>query len=145
MTALRKFLARDSADRRLVVEAAARLLVAWCGLRVMPFARLVGTVDGARAGDSVVPDLTLLRIRWAVEAAAHTMSLTCLPQALAACWMLQARGTAPRMHYGVASRGGGNFVAHAWVELDGIPVVGHRNAHEFTPLTTFPPQEPTTP
>jgi len=147
MTTLRKFLARDAADRRVAVEAAALLLLAWCGLRVLPFARLVGTVGGAGAKGPALSREKVLQIRWAVEAAARTMPLplTCLPQALAACWMLRARGAAPRMHYGVASRGDGNFEAHAWVELDGAPVIGHRNAHEFTLLTTFPHQEPAAP
>jgi Transglutaminase-like superfamily len=77
------------------------------------------------------------RTRWAVEAAARHLpvSLPCLPQALAAAWMLQSRGHAPSLLYGVAPHG---FEAHAWVELEGMPVVGHRAAAGFTVLARFP-------
>lgn len=142
MPRLRSLLALSARDRRLLAEACLRLLAAAAGLRLLPFARLMSTID-ARPGARVAPDVALVaRVRWAVERAARhlPLPLTCLPQALAAAWMLQARGFAPRMLYGVAPRVGQpeGFEAHAWVELDGTPVVGHRVAHRFTLLATFP-------
>ena len=146
MIVWRKFLMLRPGDRRLLIEAAARLLSAWAALRLLPFAFLMRTLDSAAAGDAAMPRASILQIRWAVETAARhlPLSLTCLPQALAACWMLKARGAAPRMHYGVASTGDGSFEAHAWVELTGIPVIGHRTANQFTLLTTFPQRDAAT-
>ncbi len=140
MPRLHAFLALCGEDKRLLIEACARSLVAWSALKLLPFAWVISSLgiepSAARRADPVL----LRRIRWAVEAAARHMplSLTCLPQALAASWMLQVRGFAPRMHYGVAASEVHGFEAHAWVELDGIPVIGHRAATRFTRLTSFP-------
>jgi len=127
-------------DRRLLVEAGARLVLAWCFLRILPFKRIVASL-GHRAGKSGAGlQVGICRVGWAVETAARhlPMSLTCLPQALAASWMLRARGFAPCMYYGVATTTSGSFESHAWVELDGMPVVGYRVANRFTLLSTFP-------
>jgi hypothetical protein len=52
-------------------------------------------------------------------------------------WMLHSRGYAPQLIYGVSSRAEG-YVAHAWVELDGNPVIGYRAGQSFVRLTAFP-------
>ncbi|MDP1738025.1 MAG: lasso peptide biosynthesis B2 protein [Caulobacter sp.] len=134
------FLALNGDDRRLLVEAGLRLVAAWVALRIFPFARVVASIR-PRPGVAMARDAGLVRrVRWAVEVAARRLPtvLTCLPQALAASWMLQARGLGPRLHYGVASSGDEGFEAHAWVELDGMPVIGRRGADRFTPLARFP-------
>jgi len=80
------------------------------------------------------------RVGWAVETTARLSpsTLTCLPQALAAWWMLRSRGHSARLMYGVSKDGKTGFLAHAWVEVGGIAVVGGRAAREFTVLTSFP-------
>jgi hypothetical protein len=135
MTKWRKFLALPRAERALLFEAALRLLQAWAMLHLVPFGRMTATlmhVHGSGAAANLKP------VRWAVETAARNLPLplTCLPQAFAACWMLAARGGRPLLHYGVAKTAAG-FEAHAWVEMDGHPVVGHRAAEGFTRLATF--------
>jgi hypothetical protein len=132
----RKALALPRAEQALLCEAALRLLQAWAMLHLLPFNRMVATlmhVHGSGAAASLKP------VRWALETAARNLPLplTCLPQAFAACWMLAARGGRPLMHYGVAATAAG-FKAHAWVEMDGRPVVGQRAADGFTRLATFP-------
>lgn len=136
-----KFFGLPSADRQLLMEAAIRLIVAWCVLRLVSFARVTATLERARTGRRAVTPETVRRIRWAVESAARNLplSLTCLPQALAVSWMLITRGCTPQMLYGVAKVENGGFESHAWVELDGQPVIGHREAPRFTVLTSFPP------
>ena len=138
MASWRRFRALGWADRRLLGEAAVRLLLAWCLLRLRPFMRVVATLDRARPGAGGAHD-EIRRVRWAVEAAARhlPLDLSCLPQALAASWMLIARGARPSLYFGVAAAGRG-FESHAWVEVDGVPVVGHRVAVGFTPLAVFP-------
>jgi hypothetical protein len=120
----------------LLAEACGFLLAARAGLWALPFAGLMTSLQWhSRTAASNAP-ADIRRTRWAVEAATRHLpfSLTCLPQALAAAWMLQARGHAPELLYGVST----GFAAHAWVELEGMPVVGHRAAGEFTVLTRFP-------
>jgi len=138
---LARFLARPAADRRLLAEAAVRLLWARSVLVAVPFARIARGLERPVAVPAEVSAETIRRIRWAVETAARVLpvSLTCLPQGLAACGLLRARGGSPAMYYGVASRGEGRFEAHVWVEAAGMPVVGHRVADEFTVLTVFSP------
>ncbi len=132
-------LAHSRVDWCFFAEACADILYAWGALRLQPFEKVVATL---RAGPHPKPadQGSARQVRWAVEAAARNLplSLTCLPQALAASWMLQARGYAPQLHYGVAIPKTGGFEAHAWVELNGMAVIGHRAAKRFTLLTSFP-------
>lgn len=132
-----KALALPRSERALLIEASLRLLQAWAMLRLCPFCKVVATLQRAHAPDGL-PAADIGRVRWAVETAARhlPLSLTCLPQAFAASWMLQDLGGKPALHYGVAKSADG-FEAHAWVELDGRPVVGHRQARAFTLLATF--------
>jgi len=128
----------------LLVEAGFFLLLARAELAILPFARAMASLAGRseselrrNAGDWI------RQIRWAVETMARhsPLPLTCLPQALAAAWMLQSRGLAPRLVYGVRTDRTNGFSAHAWVELDEAPVVGHRAAAGFTELASFPVDE----
>jgi hypothetical protein len=106
----------------------------------LPFSLVMRTIrPPRRASGSVTPALSQ-SIAVAVRTAARNMpgSLTCLPQGLAACWMLQGKGAAPRLHYGVQSAGNSGFRAHVWVELDGRGVLGHNSADSFSTLAVFP-------
>jgi hypothetical protein len=140
MAQWRKFFALPQTRRQMLVEAAVRLVFAWSCLRIVPFQRIVERLRPARRPAAAFGPQAVREIRWAVETAARVLplDLACLPQGLAACWMLRARGGAPLLHYGVAATEGGGFESHVWVEVDGLPVVGHRAAEGFSLLTTFP-------
>ena|SRR5271165_1585267 len=132
----RKFLALPFGLQRLLLEACCFLLAARAALGMLSFARLMASLRWRSRSTSGTVQADIRGIRWAVEAAARhlPLSLTCLPQALAAAWMLQLRGHAPGLLYGVSA----GFAAHAWVELEGMPVVGHRATGGFTVLARFP-------
>ena len=132
---------KSPSDWLLAAEAAFRLLVAHLALGIVPFSRLAASLSRHReGGERTMDENEIRRIGWAVEAAASRlpMSLTCLRQAFAASWMLQARGHRPRLYYGVGKDEKGGFRAHAWVEADGHPVVGQRTAGQFRLLSVFP-------
>jgi hypothetical protein len=137
MSRWRKFAALSTSDRRLLFEAALLLFRARVELAIRPFAKVVCHVPpgGAPGTAAEVP-----RMGWAVETVARSspVPLTCLPQALAAWWMLRSRGHQARLIYGVSKDRHTGFAAHAWVELNGIAVVGGRAARGFTVLTSFP-------
>ena len=141
MNRWRKSAALPASDRRLLFEAAFLLLRARLKLAILPFAKVVDPHSGprtcARASRAAEQ---IPRVRWAVETTARLipLSLTCLPQALTAWWMLQSRGHAAKLMYGVSNNVQTGFAAHAWVEVDGIAVVGGRAARGFTVLTSFP-------
>ncbi len=133
----RKWRALPSADRRLLLEASSRMALAWIVLRIIPFAWLARSLSQTK--ESAVPPDEIRKIRWAVESIARhsPFPLMCVPQGFGAAWMLKVRGAAPRMHFGVA-HGDNGFESHVWVELNGVPVVGHRVAGRFTLMKTFP-------
>lgn len=134
---LRRFLALSPGDRYLLAEALARLTLAWVAIRIVPFRLLARSIR--HSGTRHLTQVEVRKIQWAVEAVANRFPglFPCLPRGFASIWMLQERGAAPRMHYGVA-RGTAGFEAHVWVELEGMPVVGFREASTFTILTSFP-------
>lgn len=137
MNRWRKFAALPKADRRLLFEGALLLLWAKAKLTIRPFAKVVQ--HRPRAGSQGAVE-QIPRVGWAVETAARNspFPLTCLPQALAVWWMLRSRGHAARLIYGVSTDRETGFAAHAWVEVDGTPVVGGKAAQGFTVLTSFP-------
>jgi len=62
---------------------------------------------------------------------------TCLRQALLVWWLLRRKGLPAEMHIGVRKRPA--FVAHAWVELDGLPVNDHADVGKrHKPLAGLP-------
>lgn len=119
-------------------EAVIRLIAAKLALGLLPFRLVAGTISsrGRRPANSEQAQ----RIAWAIGVAVSRipLRLTCLRQALAGAWMLKARGFAPRLHYGVAKASDGSFQSHAWLEVDGLPVLGHEAAGAFSPLASFP-------
>lgn len=74
------------------------------------------------------------RLAWAIEAAAARAPWRsdCLIRALAARRWLARRGCAARLHLGVAREADG-LAAHAWLTLDGRPIVGGDGAG-LTPI-----------
>ena len=59
----------------------------------------------------------------------------CLPRAMAAQWMLRRRRVASRLLFGVRRvAGSGENAYHAWLTVNGQPVIGGRTAAAFTPL-----------
>ena len=141
MNRWRKFAALPKSDGWLLFEAALFLLWAWVKLAILPFAKVVKTHPGRRPRAAVWGAVeNIPRVGWAVETTARhsPLPLTCLPQALAAWWMLQSRGYPARLIYGVSNDQEAGFSAHAWVEVDEIAVVGGKAARAFTVLTRFP-------
>src|SRR5258708_5767258 len=141
MNRWRKFAALPASDMRLLFEAALLLLLARVELAILPFAKVVATHPGQTPCAGALGAVEQIpRGGWAVETTARLspLPLTCLPQAVAAWWMLQSRGHSARLMYGVSNDRETGFSAHAWVEVDGIAVVGGKAAREFTVLTSFP-------
>lgn len=129
-------------DRRRALEAIWELTRATLAIRFTPSrdsVRLLGSID--RDGEEpAVPPAQLgeaRRVGNMVERAARRLPWhpTCLRKALAVKRMLRRRGIPCRLHLGVQSASVG--VAHAWVTVDGQPVVGRRGRERFVPLAAF--------
>jgi hypothetical protein len=147
----RKLLTASSmtrADRRLIVEASAALLVA--RLRsLLPFkvlARQLGDIlaPHGRAATPAPPapqaeaDM-IFAIRWAVGAVAPWLPFRtlCLQQAIAARAMLERRGIGSVLHLGVRDPTGTALEAHAWLDAGGLNVTGYPVDPALTEVARF--------
>ena len=125
----RTFRALSADRRRLIVEAAALTGVIWLGLRTLSFANLRRALEAyakrARRGSHS----SLAEIGWAVVAAGRRFPTkrTCLVEALATDVMLRRRQHESVLHLGVRKTADclRPLDGHAWVECDGMIVVGH--------------------
>ena len=78
-------------------------------------------------------------VAWAVRRASSVVpGATCLTQALAAHLLLARRGYASRLRIGVARESDEKLRAHAWLESDGIIVLGGSSVEAFTVLQSVP-------
>ena len=143
----RRFNSLSVADRRLIVEAALLLSIVSIGLRICRFQRLRGMLAWCgRPLDhpekpSVAPVSRVAdRIGWAITAIAKDWprSMSCLVQAVAAEAMLRRRGIASDLRLGVRNdrNKADPFSAHAWLERDGLVLIGELDdLSEFHVLT----------
>jgi hypothetical protein len=85
----------------------------------------------------------LEKIAWAVTAASRIVpgARTCLVQALAAQVMLVKRGYPARFRLGVAKDKNKDLQAHAWVESDGVVVIGGADIERYNPLISSEEKE----
>ena len=84
---------------------------------------------------------TRLKIAWAVKSAAYRVpwQAVCLPQAMAAKWMLGFRGQSSKLYLGVkpALQGSRGMSAHAWLQCCGDMITGGDIAEEFANVSHF--------
>jgi hypothetical protein len=139
-----KVLRLPASERRMVLVAIAQLTRASIELRAFRGRRtiaLLGVLQSPEPLDSAarehLRDAELVGRSVTRVASKLPWRPTCLPQALAAKRMLARRGIASELHLGVTSPTVGQ--AHAWVTVDGQPVVGRAGLEQFVPLTLQPP------
>lgn len=143
----RRFGALSWRRRSLLVEAMFWLAFARGALVVVPFRHLAsrfGTVH--KPGDAAPAVLQssdqsaiAQEVGWAVTRAARYVPFraVCLPQAIAAKAMLDRRGVASVMHFGVAKTPGGPIDAHAWLNAGPVEVTGFPVAQSFVEMAYF--------
>ena len=138
---LRRLAQVPARDLRLVSEATALLVAAGVLIRVRTFSRMarrLGTHMAETPVSAAKPDVAeARRIRWAVRAAAKRLPWkpVCLPQAVAATWMLHRRGIHSTLYLGVDRATG--FDAHAWVRVGRVIVTGAPEHRRFSVVSTF--------
>lgn len=131
MRRLRKYLALTPGGRALVLRsllllpAVAMLLRARGMGRATAFLRRIER--RARHDPEALAPREAARL---VDAAASVLRLSCLPRALVLCHHLRSRGMAAEIRLGVSRPGDGDFSAHAWVELDRLPLNGSTDVLE---------------
>ncbi|AGA92227.1 hypothetical protein Thimo_3571 [Thioflavicoccus mobilis 8321] len=142
MGRLAKFVARSSAERLLLLEAAGWLALSRLALLILPFRRIAPHLgqhmtEGTGTGAAAVSGEVLQGVSWAVAAAARHLPFeaVCLPQAMAAKAMLRRRGIQGTLYLGVARDEG--MVAHAWLRVGDRVVTGAGDLKRYTVVSTF--------
>ena len=125
-----------------LAEAMVILPAASAMIRLMPFRKIMAIA--ARCSSShreASPSEESIRDSiWAIEALAARVPwrAVCFQQGLALHLMLRRRGVASRVHYGVRQDPVEGLVAHVWVSVDHLIVLGGGTAPLFAELATFP-------
>lgn len=118
------FLRLPTRRKRIALEALAALLAARIRLSFRP-EDLVRDVLEEEHPEGPSPELTH-EVAWAISAVAGSLPgrWTCLTRALAAQRLLGRRGSRAEFHLGARRDDSNLMEAHAWLEVDGEPVVG---------------------
>ena len=123
MRRLQKYLALTPAGRAIILRSLLLLPMVAVVLRARGMARttaLLGRLGRHAEGD---PDtLAPQEIARLVNAAASILRAQCLPRSLVLWHFLRNRGIPTEIRLGVSRLADGNLSAHAWVELDGLPL-----------------------
>jgi hypothetical protein len=135
MRRLRSFWRLHAPERRLLVTSWLVVAAARAALWVTPFRILHRAVERRVVDGPAVSGPSALRIGWAVSTASrYVPRASCVTQAVAAQLLLQRAGHVSSLRLGAACGPHGEFEAHAWVECDGIVVVGGAELERYTPF-----------
>ena len=126
-----------------VAEACFALTIASLAIALLPFRRLSAMLTRFSRERAVAPpgsQRTIAQAVHAVEAAARRMPwrTVCFQKGVALHLMLQRRGVASVLHYGVAQDVEKGLTAHVWVSAYGTMILGGEAADDYACLATFP-------
>jgi hypothetical protein len=122
------------ASIRLTAEAWTLVIAARIGLRVLPFGRVRALARRMARRSRRAPGASPDEIAAALAGASRAVPrATCLVRALAGAVLLARHGHAATLRIGVAG-GRPGAIAHAWVESDGVVLVGEDEQGSYTPL-----------
>ena len=145
MTLLASWLRLPSAQRVLALEAAAWLTLARVLVWHAPMRYWRRHVEAAGRGSDGAGRQPLGRtVGRMVRRVARRLPFkaSCLPQAMAAQWMLRRRGVSSRLWIGARRAAPGQPLDyHAWLTVDGESVIGGRSAGAYVPLPWPRPTE----
>jgi len=143
MKQLFKFLGRAPADRRFLLEALAWLCWAELLLLLVPFRWIAPRLGRVTAQSPLTINdaerQLALRVSWAVQSIARHVPLrfVCLPQAIAAKWMLRRRGLPSTLYLGLRPGGALKLSAHAWLRVGDQILTGRAGSFNHEMIATF--------
>lgn len=144
MAGVAKFLRLSVTERRLLLEAAASLLMVRLVLAFVPFRswhRWFSSL-APRRGQAARRQPSQAAVLRAVAAGSQSLPFAwnCLVQALAAYRLLLAYGYTPVVTIGVRCREDGSFESHAWLEAEeGVLLGALPYLHQFNRLMGYRP------
>ena len=137
-----KFFSHPARDRWFLIEALAWL---WCAkllLLIFPFrwiAPRLGKRVESPANIAESERHIAMRISWAVQAVARNvpLNLVCLPQAIAAKWMLRRRSIPSTLYFGICRGQTEELNAHAWLRSGDRILTGGAGSREHQVIAKF--------
>lgn len=126
-----KFRLLTPAARRVVLHSLILLPIVALGLRLQGTKRTASALRRA-SGKVARKKILLSPVETArlVASASSFLRTTCLPRSMVLCHLLRRDGIPAEMRLGVSKSEGGAFSAHAWVELDGLPLAESTKVRE---------------
>ena len=125
-------------ERKLLVLSlvlVAHVRAALCVLPSRFIVRLVRRLGDAPARTPRARRPAIDRVAWAIATASRVVPrATCLTQAVSGMLLLRHYGYESRLRLGVARSDDGGFLAHAWIEREGVILIGGPQSAAFTPL-----------
>ena len=139
MRALRRLLALSPAEQRLLITAVMLVVAARTSLRLFRYTTVRRLATRLARPAKRPPHLPADRIAWAVSAAGWRApgGRNCLAQALVAQVLLGRHSHETVLRLGVTHTPGSRLEAHAWLEHNGVVIVGGHGAARYTPLPTL--------
>ena len=140
-----KWRRRTRTERLLLLEAFLLLGVARLAVLVLPFKWLAVSLGRhMHEADARISAANLNLARCVGQAVCAAANYTpwksvCLPQAVAAQWMLKRRRIAATFYLGVAKKEAkpGTLAAHAWLRCGNIILTGREGHRQYTVVATF--------
>lgn len=142
---LRSWFRLSRAERRLALEAALLLAVAWPTVRLLSF-RLYGPMMGRPGEATFDPPESIAGAESVARGVGRALRRadrhlpwhsTCLMRALAGQIMLRRRRCPGTVYVGVERREEAAHGFHAWLLAGAVPVTGAREASRFIVIATF--------
>ncbi len=129
MRRIRRLVALPAAEKWLLIKALVLVWLVRLALWILPFSwtkSILGRWNNNPPSRLAAKRLPAERIAWAVTRSSRLVpgARHCLTQALAAHSLLLRRGYPTSSHIGVARDEAGKLIAHAWVECEGVVLVG---------------------
>lgn len=122
MRRAQKFLALTPPGRGIVLHSFLLLPIVALLVRVRGMTRTAALLEHFGYGVGTADGLTPQEIARLVNAAASILGTSCLSRSLVLWHLLRSRGTSTKICLGVSKLADGNLSAHAWVELEGLPL-----------------------
>ena len=124
MRRLRKYLALSLPERAIVLRSLLLLPMAAARLRAQGMARTTAWLGRLRPRVAhTAGTLSPQEVARLVNAAASVVRARCLARSLVLSHLLRNRGIPNEIQLGVSKSADGKLDAHAWVELDGVPLI----------------------
>jgi hypothetical protein len=147
-----QFLRLPAHQQSLLLQAAILLTTLRIGLKVVSFAAVRRMLNRWASPRSAGPTRERHRVAEppdvirAVEAASRALPWvgTCLTEALAAHVLMGRRGQKSDLRIGVTRKANGKFDAHAWLEQDGVILIGAAGHAGYTPMPLLNGLDPRT-